>query len=111
MKEINCDEPWFSKIKQGLKTVEGRKFSNKFASLKSGEILKFCCNNDSFLTQVTKVVPYKSVDEYLNLEGISKVLPGIDNFQEALEVYLGFNSVEEIESSGGFLAIHIKVME
>ncbi len=111
MKEIHCEEPWFTKIKQGLKTVEGRKFSNKFASLKSGEILKFCCNNDSFLTQVIKVVPYKSLDEYLHFEGVSKVLPGIDNFQGALDVYLGFNTIEELKTSGGFLAIHIKVME
>lgn len=111
MKEIHCDEPWFTKIRHGLKTVEGRKFSNKFASLKSGELLKFCCNNDSFLTQVIKVVPYKSLDEYLHLEGMSKVLPGIENFQEAVDVYLGFNTPEELDASSGFLAIHIKVME
>ncbi len=111
MKEIHCEEPWFTKIKQGIKTVEGRKFSNKFASLKSGEILKFCCANDSFLTQVIKVVPYKSLDDYLHSEGITRLLPGIENFQEALEVFLGFNTNEELDAVGGFLAIHIKVME
>jgi ASC-1-like (ASCH) protein len=111
MKEIHCKEPWFSKIKQGYKTVEGRKFSNKFASLKSGEILKFYSDSDSFLTQVIKVVPYKSLDEYLHKEGISKVLPGVENFQEALDIYLGFNSQEDLESASGFLAIHIKVIE
>lgn len=111
MKEIHCEEPWFTKIKQGIKTVEGRKFSNKFASLKYGEILKFCCETESFLTQVIKVVPYKSIDDYLHIEGISKVLPGIDSLQEALDVYLGYNTREELEASGGFLAIHIKVME
>jgi ASC-1-like (ASCH) protein len=111
MKEIHCEEPWFTKIKQGIKTVEGRKFSNKFASLKSGEILKFCCDSQSFLTQVVKVVPYKSLDAYLHSEGISKVLPGIENFHEALEVYLGYNTNEDLDAAGGFLAIHIKVME
>lgn len=111
MKEIHCEEPWFTKIKQGVKTVEGRKFSNKLASLKSGEILKFCCANNSLLTQVVKVVPYKSIDEYLHSEGFSKVLPGIESFQEALDVFLGYNNNEGQDTSGGFLAIHIKVME
>ena len=108
MKEIHCQEPWFSKIKNGLKTIEGRKFSEKYASLKPGEIVRFHCDDNSFLTEVVKVVPYNSLEEYLHIEGVENVLPGIKSFEEALEIYLGFNSNENATFNGGFLAIHIK---
>lgn len=108
MKEIHCQEPWFSKIKNGLKTVEGRKFSDKYASLKPGEIVKFHCENNSFLTEVIKVIPYRSIEEYLHIEGFENVLPGIKTFEEALDVYLGFSSNGNTNHPGGFLAIHVK---
>lgn len=109
MKEIHCQEPWFSKIKNGLKTIEGRKFSDKYASLKPGEILRFYCENNSFLTEVVKVVPYRSVEEYLDTEGFENVLPGTKTFEEALDIYLGFHN-NETNHPGGFLAIHIKTL-
>lgn len=110
MKEIQCQEPWFSKIKKGLKTVEGRKFSDKYASLKPGEIVRFHCADNSFLTEVVKVIPYQSLEEYLHVEGFEKVLPGIESFQEAIDVYLGFNNNDNVNYTGGFLAIHIKIL-
>lgn len=111
MKEISCQEPWFSKIKIGDKKIEGRKYSTSLASLKSGEILKFCCNERSFLTEVVKIVNYSSLEDYLNAEGIENVLPGIESFAEAVNIYLKFNDREKLDNAGGFLAIHIKVVE
>lgn len=111
MKEIHCQEPWFSKIKNGHKTVEGRKFSQKYASLKPGEIVRFHCDNNSFLTEVIKIVPYKSLEEYLDIEGFENVLPGVKTFEEAVDVYLGFNNNENVYHAGGFLAIHIKTLD
>lgn len=110
MKEIYCQEPWFSKIKNGLKKIEGRKYSTKYASLKNGEILKFLCEQQSFLTEVVKVVHYHTLEDYLVSEGIENALPGIDTFSEALNIYLGFNSREQLDKAGGFLAIHLKVL-
>jgi ASC-1-like (ASCH) protein len=109
MKEIHCQEPWFSKIKNGFKKVEGRKFSSKYASLTPGELLKFYCGQDSFVTEVIKVVKYPSLEEYLATEGFEKALPGAQSFQEAVNIYLEFNNRDALEKAGGFLAIHIKI--
>lgn len=108
--KIHCQEPWFSEIKHGRKTVEGRKLSSKYANLKPDQIVRFYCGDDSFEVKIVKVVLYKSLEEYLLVEGVEKVLPGIVSVEDAVNVYLQYNSREELEKAGGFLAIHFKVI-
>lgn len=110
MKQIHCQEPWFSKIKHGIKKIEGRKNSTTYAALKPGEIVKFYCDQDSFLAEVVKVVTYATLEDYLIVEGVQNALPGIRSFDDAVNVYLGFNSREQLQKCNGFLAIHIKVI-
>jgi len=109
MLRIHCQEPWFSKIRSGLKKVEGRKHNNKYFQLKPGDLLEFYCDEKSFLTEVIEVKAYKTLEEYLEVEGYQNVLPGINCFEEAVAIYLQYNSREELNKAGGFLAIHIKV--
>lgn len=109
MQRIHCEEPWFSKIKDGSKTVEGRKFSAKYCALRPGDTLEFFCEGDSFLTEVVEVKHYQTLEEYLSAEGYQNVLPGINSFADALEVYLQYNSREDLNVAGGFLGIHVKL--
>ena len=108
MKEIQCQEPWFSKIKHGIKKIEGRKCSAKYAALQPGEIIKFYCDQDSFLAEVVKIVKYLTLEDYLTVEGVENALPGVKSFDEAVNIYLGFNSRERLKQYDGFLAIYIK---
>lgn len=105
---IHCQEPWFSKIRAGLKTVEGRKFNAKYANLKPGDLLEFYCGSDSFLTEVVAVTIYKSLEEYLEKEGLQNVLPGVHSFEDAVQVYLQYSTREELDA-GGFLGIHVRI--
>lgn len=106
---VHCQEPWFSKIKSGVKRIEGRKYSPKYSGLKTGELLEFYCNTQNFIAEVIEVKSYKTLEEYLKTEGYQYALPGVNSFQEAVEVYLQYNSREELNKADGFLAIHIKV--
>ena len=45
----NISEPWFSLIKIGLKTVEGRLNKGDFASLTKGDCIKFVNNELGFI--------------------------------------------------------------
>jgi len=108
--KMHCQEPWFSEIKHGRKTVEGRKLSHKYSNLKPDQIVRFYCCDDSFEVKIVKIVQYKSLEEYLLIEGVEKVLPGIESFEDAVNVYLQYNSCEELEKAGGFLAVHLKVI-
>lgn len=107
--KIHCQEPWFSKIRSGIKTVEGRKFNIKYSNLRCGDLLEFYCDDESFLTEVVAVKVYNSLEEYLEKEGYQNVLPGVISFEEAVNVYLKYNSPYELQIAGGFLGIHIKI--
>lgn len=107
--KIHCQEPWFSKIKLGLKTVEGRKYNSKYHNLKSGDLLEFHCDDERFITEVIEVRTYKTLQEYLEVEGFKNVLPGVNSFEEAVAIYLQYNSREELSKAGGFIGIHIRI--
>lgn len=109
MLHIHCQEPWFSKIKAGLKTVEGRKYNAKYANLKSGDLLEFYCGDQHFLTEVIAVRNYKTLEEYLQTEDMQNILPGVGSFEEALAIYLQYSSREELAKAGGFLGIQVRL--
>lgn len=108
---INCQEPWFTKIQAGLKTIEGRKYNAKYANLKSGDLLDFYCGDQNFLTEVVEVKVYKTLEEYLETEGFQNVLPGVESFQDAVAVYLQYNSRDALDKAGGFLGIHVRLKD
>lgn len=110
MLRIHCQEPWFSKIRSGLKKVEGRKFHDKYSNLCPGDLLEFYCDGESFLTEVTSIKYYKTLEEYLTIEGYQNVLPGVASFEDAIDMYLQYNSREDLLKAGSFLGIHIKII-
>eukprot|EP00250_Pteridium_aquilinum_P025116 c30179_g1_i1 orf=326-1063(-) len=101
---LHVQEPFFSQLKDGSKTVEGRCAVGAYNSILPGDLLLF---ND-VLTQVVKMVNhYDSFKEMLNAEGLDQVLPGVTSTIEGVAIYRQFYS-EEKELSGGVLAIHVK---
>lgn len=110
MQRIHCQDPWFSKIKSGVKKIEGRKRSDKYLSLKPGDLLEFHYKDESFITKVNKVSEYPDLEAYLRSEGFQKALPGVSSLEKAMEIYHSWNDPESLRKSGGFLAIHIQVV-
>lgn len=108
--EMHCEEPWFSHIKAGRKKVEGRKASPKWTKLQAGDILQFTNGSDDFLARVTGIETFASVEDYLDAVGVGNALPGVDNKDAAVEIYLQWSSHEQLAQLG-FLAIHIEVMK
>lgn len=106
---LKCEEPWFSLIRQGVKPVEGRKNSPKHSTIQKADFIEFSNGSESFLTIVTDIKQYPTLDEYLHGVTIQKALPGVASFEEAKRVYLKWSTPEEIESYG-FLAIFVKVV-
>jgi len=108
--ELHCQDPWFTLIRNGKKIVEGRKNLAKFKSWAPGDIIIFKFKHNFFKAQITAMRRYKSLEEYLDCEGISKVLPGINTKEEAIKIYLQWSSLEEIKKYG-FLAIEIRLIK
>ena len=109
--EMNVQEPWFSHIKAGRKSIEGRLNKGKFASLKKGQYVRWSNNGKSVLTKITDIRNYKTFGKMLINEGLRNVLPdtSIKTLEDGEAVYYGFYTREK-EAEFGILAIELVVV-
>jgi len=113
--EKGVSEPWFSLIKEGKKTAEGRLNKGDFAKFKEGDIVIWTNGKKKVKTKITKVVNYKTLYDMIKNERLKNVLPesGIRTIQGGVDkVYRSppVNYTEEKEKHFGVLAIRIKVI-
>lgn len=106
--EKHLSEPWFSLIKIGKKTVEGRLNIDWAKNVKEGDIVVWS-NNDfkferSFKTVVKAKRIYKTFHEFLVHEGVENALPGIDTIDDGVKVYRKYYT-EEMENNIGVCAV------
>lgn len=106
----HLSEPWFSLIKVGMKTCEGRLNKGEFSKMKKDDIIMFI-NGDlpdprSFCVRISAIHYYDTFGDYLINEGLYKCLPGIDSIAEGINVYHKYYS-ESDESQYGIVAIQI----
>ena len=109
---INVSEPWFTLIKLGLKTIEGRKNKGIFKDMKIGEIIEWTNNEFTtrcVLTKIIKKTKYNTFKEYLETEGLDKCLPGIDNIKDGLSIYFKYFT-EKDEKEFGVLALELELI-
>ncbi len=106
---IHCDDPWFSYIRQGLKTVEGRKSTHSYKKIAPGDFINFSNGEESFKALVTEVRQYDSIESYFLDVTLEKALPGISTIEQGLEIYYQWSSEESIKQYG-FLGIFIELV-
>ncbi|KAK2641913.1 hypothetical protein Ddye_023676 [Dipteronia dyeriana] len=99
--QLHVQEPFFTQLKDGLKTVEGRCAVGAFNRISSGALLLF---NNCLVLEVEDVHRYVSFSEMLHIESLAKVLPGIKTIDEGVQIYRKFY-MEEKEKSNGVIAI------
>jgi ASC-1-like (ASCH) protein len=118
--DVSVSEPWFSLIKLGLKTVEGKKRSPKWKNLEKGDLIKITNpdgdGSECFYTEIINITIYHgfkdNLEEYLKDETLQRTLPGIVDFEEAKRVYLSepvLWTSEEIEKYG-IMAIELMLV-
>ena len=107
--EIGVAEPYFTYIKDRVKTVEGRLQKGKHAQIRKGDIVDISNNKgtDSIEVQVVDVRIFSSFKEMLEKEELKKVLPNVNSVNEGVAVYRQFYS-EEKEKEFGVVAIEIE---
>lgn len=101
--ELHVQEPYFSQLRAGVKSVEGRCAVGNYNRIAPGALLLF---NKCLLLKVQKVNRYSTFSEMLKVESLSKVLPGVETIEEGVQVYRKFYD-EEKEISNGVLAIYV----
>jgi len=108
--------PLMEYIKNGIKTVEGRRYVPKYQQIKAGDYLILKTKDNDFVrVLVTFVHMYTSLSSYLKSETIEKTVPCAIDFQDAKRIYNQWSSKEERHQlrklyGYAFLGIGIKVV-
>uniref|UniRef100_A0A7N2MSZ8 ASCH domain-containing protein n=1 Tax=Quercus lobata TaxID=97700 RepID=A0A7N2MSZ8_QUELO len=101
--ELHVQEPFFSQLKDGKKTIEGRCAIGDYNRIGSGTLI---CFNKCVVFEVQDAHWYASFSEMLGAESLAKVLPGVETIEEGIQIYRNFYT-EEKEKTNGVLAIHV----
>jgi len=106
----NC--PLFQYIIDGVKTVEGRKYSDKY---KIGDIIVFQRENDSITCRIIYVNKYRDVEQYLRRETLTRALPCVRTYKEGIKIYNTFTTAKERSDlrdkyGYGFIGIGIELI-
>ncbi|WCJ41289.1 RNA-binding ASCH domain protein [Euphorbia peplus] len=104
--ELHVQEPFFSLLKDGLKTVEGRCAGGKHSRIELGALVLL---NKCVVLEVKDVHRYPSFMEMLEAESLLKVLPGVKTIEEGVKIYRQFYT-EEQEMSNGVIAICVSTV-
>jgi ASC-1-like (ASCH) protein len=109
--EVHVSEPWYTHIKEGKKTVEGRPKRNTFAEMQVGQTVKFFNKqlNESFCAKIIEINEYKTFFDMIKSNELENVLPGIRNIDEGVDVYMQYYN-KEIESQFGVVGIKVQVI-
>lgn len=97
---MHVDEKWFTLIKNNIKTVEGRKHSEKWSVLKKGSLLKIFSDNDYIIRKIKDIRIYSSLEEFIINEGLRNILPGVKTLEEGVDIYLQYFTKEDIKKYG-----------
>lgn len=107
--EININDRPFNAIMNGIKNIEVRVNRDKYATLKSGDDIKFINSDKSLLCTVVEVNKYKNVRELLSNEDITKTLSSGLDLENGIISIESISNYRELIPIYGVLAIHIKL--
>lgn len=104
-------EPYFTFLKNGQKTIEGRIKKGWYRFVRPGDhiIVYNEEENDSIEVLVKDVRTYSSIQEMLEQEPIKKLLPDVETIKEGIEVYKRFYT-EEQQREFGVVAIEVEII-
>ena len=101
-------EPYFTFVKNGQKTIEGRLKKGEYANLKAEDhiVVSNDAETDSVEVVVKDIRLYPTFELMLNSENLKQVLPDIETIDQAIQVYRQFYTPEQ-EAEFGVIAIEI----
>lgn len=101
---ITIKEPWFTYIKDGKKTIEGRINKGLFNRIQPGTVVNFKNGFNTVKVKITSKQEYPSFEDMLTKEILSTVLPNVNSVPEGVNVYRQYFT-EQVESEYGVVAI------
>lgn len=102
-------EPYFTFVKNGRKTIEGRLRKGNYARVKPGDhiVIWNVKETDKLEVLVRRVKMYKSFEQMLRSEPLKKVLPNVETVKDGVEIYKKFYTKDQ-EKKFGVVAIGVE---
>ena len=109
---MKLSEPWYSLVKNGDKTVEGRIYDQKRKSNILGDTLVLTDTNgkNEFTRVITNLKVFKSFDKAIRYAKLKHILPNIRTYKEGVKVYHSISGYKEKEKKFGVLLIFLKTL-
>ena len=104
---MSLSQPWFDLVRSGIKTVEGRTYTDKRKKLNIGDTIIFKNGKQSFDKKIKDLKVFSTFKEAIKNAKLKNILPGIKTYQEGVEVYLNIPNYKEQEKEFGVLNIYI----
>jgi ASC-1-like (ASCH) protein len=110
--KLHIQEKYFLLIENGIKTVEGRLFTEEFKNIsKKTRIIFFTTENKILECQINRISKYPNFKEMLEQEGLKNMLPGVENLSEGVAIYQSFPGYNENEFQLGAISLEIEVIK
>ena len=104
-------EPYYTFVKNGQKTVEGRLIKGKYAEMNVGDhiVVQKEDESESFEVEITALNKYLTFRDMLMSEGLTNVLPDAGDVDDGVSIYRQFYTKEQ-EVEYGVIAIRVRLI-
>lgn len=112
---LDVQDTYFTSIREGVKTREGRLFQNEYRDIIPNKTTIRFTNSSRTATVDALILGTKHYPSFRAmledpLVPMAKVLPGVTNVEAGVEIYRAFPGYREGEVEYGVLAIDIQVL-
>ncbi len=111
--EVLLHDSYFPAILSGAKSIDARVNKPPYDTLDVGSIIKFVGTQTKSLEAycyINRCQKYKTFQEMLTAEGLSKCLPTITSIEEGVKIYFNFPNYEANEKIYGVVAFQISLL-
>lgn len=105
-REINRDI--FEAIQSGVKKIETRAATKKYAKLQTGDQVELICGKDKLIKEVIQVKIFKDVQAILQVYRPQDINPATKTEAESEKMWYGFPGYKEKIAKYGLIALELK---
>lgn len=106
---MKLSEPWYSLVKNGIKTIEMRLLDEKRQMINKNDTILFSDTNSKniFKKKVKKISYHKTFESALKHGKLKNILPGISTYKKGIEVYYNIKGYKIKEKKYGVILIYL----
>mgnify|MGYP003394662654 CR=1 FL=1 len=114
--DIHVQEPWYTEIESGRKTIEGRSGNVHKYTQMIGNYIVISSGKKSCRKKVIAIRTYDTLEEFIDKEGWKNMAPQLLSKEQTTQAYLNVQSKEgvhifspsEVQRKGGMIAIEFE---